>query len=170
MIGVSTPARRTCRQTSKPSCFGSITSSRIKSNSFDSARRAAVTPSDATSVSYPSRRRSSSSARAILGSSSTTRMRFMPGFSYLIYGQQDGESRATRRLAVKLQTSAMRPHNLLGHRQPDSRAFHVHRVCRRAAHEFAEHLASFVFGDTSALILDRDAGKGTVWLDRDANR
>jgi hypothetical protein len=51
MMGVRKPPRRSSRHTSKPSLLGSITSSRIRSNGSERARRTASTPSATTATS-----------------------------------------------------------------------------------------------------------------------
>src|SRR3990170_7095010 len=74
MTGTSIPFRRSSRQTSQPESAGIATSSRTRSGASRSASASPSRPLVADTVSYPSKRRLSSSPRTISGSSSTIRI------------------------------------------------------------------------------------------------
>ncbi len=81
-IGVRTPARRSSRQTSKPSFFGSITSSTIRSHPLSRPRCPASWPSPRHfHLVLPSSRRIIGQQHlAISASSSTTGIRAISSF------------------------------------------------------------------------------------------
>src|SRR5918994_2243824 len=150
ITGVRILARLKSRQTSNPSFDGSITSRRMRSHVSSRARLLASSPSPDTSTSYPSSRRSSCSPRAMSGSSSTMRMRAMS----VSRGQHDRERASRTRGAFDLDASAMRLDDLVHRRQTDAGAFDAARARLFAAMKLREDLASFVWRDADAAILD----------------
>ena len=121
---MSTPARRSSRHTSKPSFRGSMTSSRISSNFASArARSAAIAVGDhfdlvafAGQVLLQPQR----DAGLVFDDENPCLM-----CDLLPRGQNHGEPASPARLAVHLHSPAVCANDVMHHRQPDARAFHV---------------------------------------------
>src|SRR5712692_6455601 len=156
MTGVRRPARRNSRHTSKPSLWGSMTSRMIRSNDCSRARRLAASPSRTTSTSYPSSFRSSSSAEAIGGSSSTTRMR---AISLLRARQENRKRAADAGLTLDEHLAAMRGNDVLNHGQAQTCTLGSGNLCVRGPEEFLEDLLALMCGNPHSFVTHADCDR-----------
>src|SRR6185436_8677607 len=130
----------------------------------------AVSPSQATSVSYPSRFKSSLRASAMLGSSSTIKIRFSFMRSLRLDWKQYGESTSAARLTFQFQASTVGAHDLRRHRESESRSLDVQLLCSRTADELSEDLALLRPGNAGPLVFHRNSCQPLRGFYGDPNR
>src|SRR5215813_6740280 len=167
--GVGLARARSSRHTSKPFLRGSVMSRITRSGAVEIALASPSSPSDAVTTSYPSSSRLSRRPSNICGSSSITRIRFVNVDVSCVEREMECKGTAASRLAVNLHEAAVRAHDVVDDRQPETGALRTGAGVGLDAVELLEDPALLPRRDADAAIADphQPVAVGAVDLDHD---